>query len=350
MPSSHPGGHFAYCFLMSIVRKNHEENKDYTNLIITFRDIFYIWQKRLMATIQEEQFLHSKPFFHYCSLPFEDALLYEDDKQLGIILNFIAVALMFVPNCRLLAFAVMSNHLHFVVEGERPYCDVFIGKLTELLDNFYRYNGKARLSGHIVFEAVPIDSLRMLRGEIIYTIRNPFVVRTDVNVFACPSTSGHLYFNPFLKREGVPASTLRGRALRDFLHTRNVIALTDRFYVKDGIAQPWSFVDYERAMSFFPSARDFVLWTVKNVEGQVEIANRHGESVSLADQEVLSLAYRLCSEQYGDIKLSKLGITERMRLGLKMKNEYRVSNGQIARTLGLSLSDVNAMFPLSAKV
>ena len=121
-------------------------------------------------------------------MPFEDALLYEDDKQLGIILNFIAVALMFVPNCRLLAFAVMSNHFHFVVEGERPYCDVFVGKLTELLDNYYRYNGKSRLSGHIVFEAVPIDSLRMLRGEIIYTIRNPFVVRTDVNVFACPST------------------------------------------------------------------------------------------------------------------------------------------------------------------
>ena len=303
-----------------------------------------------MATIYEERFLRSKPFFHYCSLPFEDALLFEDDKQLGIILNFIAVALMLAPGCRILAFAVMSNHLHFVLEGERPYCDVFICKLTKLLDNYYRYNGKARLSGNINFEAITIDSLRMLRGEIIYTICNPFVVRTDVNVFSCPSTSGYLYFNPFLRQDGVPASTLRGRALRDFLHTRNVIALTDRFYVKDGVAQPWSFVDYERAMSFFPSARDFVLWTVKNVEGQVEIAHRHGESVSLADQEVLSLAYRLCSERYGDIKLSTLGITERMQLGLKLKNEYHVSNGQIARTLGLSLKDVNAMFPLSAKV
>ncbi|MBQ6198746.1 MAG: hypothetical protein IJK44_05905 [Bacteroidales bacterium] len=303
-----------------------------------------------MATIQEELFQRSKPFFHYCSLPFEDALLYDDDKQMGAVLNFIAVALMHVPGCRLLAFAVMSNHIHLVVEGERPYCDVFIGKLTELLDNYYRYNGKARLSGHIEFEAIHIDSLRMLRAEIIYTIRNPFVVRTDVNVFACPSTSGYLYFNPMLKREGIPASNLRGRALRDFLHTRNVIALTDRFYVKDGAAQPWSFVDYERAMSFFPSARDFVLGTIRNVEGQVEIANRHGEPVSLADQEVLSLAYRLCGERYGNVKLSNLGTTERMQLGLKLKNEYRVSNGQIARTLGLSLKDVNAMFPLSAKI
>ena len=64
MPLSYSGGHFAYCFLMSIVR-----------III-----------------------RSKPFFHYCSMPFEDALLYEDDKQLGTILNFVAVALMFVPN------------------------------------------------------------------------------------------------------------------------------------------------------------------------------------------------------------------------------------------------------------
>ena len=303
-----------------------------------------------MATIHEELFLRSKPFFHYCSLPFEDALLYDDDKQMGIILNFIAVALMFVPNCRLLAFAVMSNQFHFVVEGERPYCDVFIGKLTELLDNYFRYNGKARLSGYIVFEAVPIDSMRMLRNEIIYTIRNPFVVRTDVNVFACLSTSGYLYFNPMLRREGTPASELRGRALREFLHTRNVFPLTDRFYIKDGVAQPWSFVDYERAMSFFPSARDFVLWTIKNVEGQVEIANKHGEPIALADQEVLSLAYRICGEKYGNVQLSKLDTPAKMQLGLTMKNEYHVSNGQIARTLGLSLKDVNAMFPLSAKV
>ena len=302
-----------------------------------------------MMTLQEELFLRSKPLFHYCSLPLEDALLFEDDLQMGIILNFIAIALMFVPNCRVLAFAVMSNHLHFILEGEKQYCDAFADKLTELLDNYHRYNGKTRLCGRIILQATPIESLRQLRNEIVYVIRNPFVVRTDVNVFACPSTSGYLYFNPLLKREGVPASNLRGRSLREFLHTRNVFPLTDRFYVNDGFAQPWSFVDYERAMSFFSCAREFIMWTLKNVEGQVEIALKRGENIALADQEALTLACRLCSEHFDHVQITKLNTSDKMRIALNMKNNYRVSNGQISRTLGLPLKDVNAMFPLTAK-
>ena len=42
MPFSYSGGHFTYCFFMSIVRKIRIVRKEYTNLIITFRKSFYI--------------------------------------------------------------------------------------------------------------------------------------------------------------------------------------------------------------------------------------------------------------------------------------------------------------------
>ena len=298
---------------------------------------------------QERLFLRAKPFAHYCSPPLQDALLYGNEKDLGSILNFMAIALMFAPNCRLLAFAVMSNHLHFILEGEPAWCETFIGKFVEFLDNYFRYNGKSALCGQIKFSPTAISSLKQLKDEIAYVIRNPFVVRTDVNVFACPSTSGYLYFNPLLRKEGIFASDLKGRALRDFLHTKKVFALTDRFRILDGIAQPWSFVDYERAMSFFSSAREFVTWTLKNIEGQVEVALKLGETPSLSDQELISVVFKLCKQRYGEMQPSKLEEKDKMKLALTLKNEYYASNGQISRTLGLSPSLVNSMFPLAAK-
>lgn len=297
----------------------------------------------------ERLFFKAKPLAHYCSHPLQEALLYENEKDLGNILNFIALALMFAPNCRLLAFAIMSNHLHFILEGEPEYSDMFIGKLIELFDNYFRYNGKPDLCGKIKLTRTVISSLKQLKDEIACVIRNPFVVRNDVNLFACPSTSGYLYFNPMLKKEGVYASDLKGRALREFLHTRKVFALTDRFRVLDGVAQPWSFVDYERAMSFFSSAREFVTWTLKNIEGQVEIALRLGETPSLSDQELLSVTFKLCKQRFGNTPPSKLEEKDKMKLALALKNEYYASNGQISRTVGLPTSIVNSMFPMAAK-
>ena len=300
-------------------------------------------------TPQERLFLNAKPLTHYCSYPIENALLYEDDKELGTIFNFIAIALMLAPNCWLLAFAVMSNHFHFILEGQRECCEAFTGKLIELLDNYFRYNGKSQLCGKITFTPTVISSLKQLKDEIAYVIRNPFVVRNDINVFACPSTSGYLYFNPMLKKEGMYASDLKGRALRDFIHSRKAIVLTDRFRVLNGVAQPWSFVDYERTMSFFSNAREFVTWTLKNIEGQVEIALKLGETPSLSDQELLSVAFKICKQSYGNVPPSKLEDKDKMKLALALKNEFYASNGQISRTLGLLPSIVNSMFPLTVK-
>ena len=300
-------------------------------------------------TSQERLFFQAKPLSHYCCPSLETALIYENEKELGFILNFIAIALMFAPNCRLLAFAVMSNHLHFVLEGESEWCGLFIEKFVELLDNYFRYNGKSELCGKVKFTPTVISSLKQLKDAIAYVIRNPFVVRNDVNVFACPSTSGYLYYNPMLRKEGIYASDLKGRALREFLHTKKVYTLTDRFRVLDGVAQPWSFVDYERTMSFFSNAREFVMWTLKNVEGQIEIALKLGETPSLSDQELLSVTFKLCKQRFGNTPPSKLEEKDKMKLALVLKNEYYASNGQISRTLGLPTSIVTSMFPMAAK-
>ena len=300
-------------------------------------------------TRSETNFRNATSFFHLYSSPLEVDLLYRDDAEFIVILNIIALVQM-LTHCRILAFAVMSNHLHFILEGTKEECMYFFESLLEKLDNYYQHHGRAGLTDSMKPGCNPINSLEQLRNEIAYVIRNPFVVRNDVNLFACPMTSGYLYFNPMMKKEGAPANTLKGRALRDFTRTRKEIKLSGDVYVKDGMAQAWSFVDYERAMSFYDDARQFIMLTLKNVEAQVEVALRYNEKVLLNDQELFSVTMKMIREQFGCEKLSELNRQQKSTLAVALKNRYQVSNSQIARVCRLSLNDVNALFPLATKL
>ena len=296
----------------------------------------------------ELNFRNATAFYHVYSSPLELDILYRDDEELNIIINIIALTIV-LCNCTILAFAIMSNHLHFILEGPEEECIKFFYLLFDKLKIFYRHNGRSGILDSVELGCKQIVSLDQLRAEIAYVIRNPFVVREDINLFACKETSGYLYFNPLLKKEGVPANTLKGRALRDFTRSHKDQELSGNLYVLDGVAQPWSFVNYQRAMSFFDSARQFIMITLKNVEAQVEVALRYDERVTLNEQELFGAAKKLVGEMFQGKKISDLERAEKTELALALKNKYRISNAQIARACKINLTDVNAMFPLAAK-
>ena len=217
--------------------------------------------------------------------------------------------------CKILAFAIMSNHLHFILEGSKADCMAFFEDLYAQLYRLFRRYGKGDLVKRMHPGLTPITSLKQLRDEIAYVIRNPFVVRYDVNPFSFRWCSGFLYFNSMLDKGGVSAATLKGRALREFTRSRLLDEIDSRILVKDGVANPASFVDYERAMEFFDNARQFVMWVLKNVANSPK-----------------------------DLPLEK-----KKQLALKLKNEYYGSNSQVARCANLPISVVDTMFPLSSR-
>lgn len=108
-------------------------------------------------------------------------------------------------------------------------------------------------------------------------------------------------------------------------------------------------MDYERAMSFYENARQFVFSVLKNVEAHVETAIKFGERPQLADEELIPVVYAYCKKQ---LKVERPGVLDkagRQKLAIFLKNDYYASNGQIARVAGIPLSEVNALFPLVAK-
>ena len=236
----------------------------------------------------EGVFFANGPFFHIYTTPPEKDLLFVQDEDYREATNMLAFASE-DSGVRILAYAIMSNHLHIILSAGRERCDAFIAELHRKTNHFIRKRGRAASS--ISFNILEIKDIKQMKDEIAYVIRNPYVARNDVNPFAHPWSSGYLYFNEMLSMspQGTPATNLSIRARRDLKHSRDA-EMPSSFKVSNGMILPQSFVDYQMAMSFFENARQFVWYSTRKVEAYTATAERLGEKMLLTDESQAGLA------------------------------------------------------------
>lgn len=296
----------------------------------------------------EQAFRRAGPLYHLYTKPLESDSLYKDQLDRITVMNLLAISLS-NSGCVLLAFSMMSNHFHFILEGEIESILSFFGNLMSRLTKYYRYHGKSIDLAKMEPGYTSIDNLRQFRNELAYVVRNSFVVQPSVNVFADQWSSGYLYFNPLLSRDGVPGNTLTVREKRRLTQSRLKMEIGPSLFVKEGMIQPWSFVDYRAVESFYDSARQYVYSVMKNTEAQIETSLRYGEIPQLADEELFPAMYKLCREVLRADSPGILDYRGKQELAKLLKNKYYASNGQIARVVKMPLDDVNVLFPLVTK-
>lgn len=297
----------------------------------------------------ERLFRESGPFFHVHTRPLETGVIFMNDEERAVAMVYIAIAAM-LAGVEVLAYALMSNHFHFILRGQEGRCKDFYAQLAKMLGMYFSRHGRTGVLDTVDDPVpTPITTLKQLRDEIAYVIRNPFVVRRDINPFAYTWCSGFLYFNPMLSMLKLqPASALTLREKRALTHSRDLSLPMDLALV-DGQVFPGSFVNYRLVESMFTDCRQYMFWIFKNVEAQVEVALRLGDKPSLADDDILSISLQICKKDFGAKGPSSLTEIQKYELAKKLKYDFYASNGQIARFTTLQPRAVDALFPLAAK-
>ena len=297
----------------------------------------------------ERVFREGGPFFHLHTKPLETGVIFENDIDRAVALVYIAIAAKTV-GVEILAYALMSNHFHFILQGSEDLCRAFFDMVLKRLTLYFSRHGRpGALKAVKMPDPTPITSLKQLQDEIAYVIRNPYVVRVDVNPLAWFWCSGFLYFNPLLALiQTHPTARMTMREKRALLQSHDV-DIPDGLTWVDGCVFPGSFVNYGQVESMFRDARQFTATVFKNVESQVETALRLGERPVVNDDEMLSASLRLCRDEYGVKGPSHLTKEQKFDLARKLKFNYYASNGQVARFTTLPLDTVNTLYPLAVK-
>lgn len=296
----------------------------------------------------ELRFLSHGPFFHIHTTPLTSDVFYHDDEDKILAMNRIALDSARHP-IRILAFTLMSNHFHFIVEGKSDASLAFFDDLKEALRRSLCRKGRLGLFKSVQASATPITSLKQLRDEIVYVLRNPYVVRNDVNPLGYKWSSGYLYYNdllPFLAR--IPVSKLTIDQKRRISRSRDYDFPEHLFLMEDHIS-PASYINPSDVEQYFTGARQFTLWVYKNIEAQVEVSARYNEAPNLNDDEVLRVTLQLCQRQFGTKRPSDLSESDKKQLAIQLKNDYHVSNGQLARFTTLDRATISSLFPLAER-
>lgn len=299
--------------------------------------------RRLNEWEREELFLEASPFFHLYTSPVEDVVLIRNDVSRGIAISYMAIAAL-ETGVKIDAYAIMSNHFHFILQGTMDKVQSFYHLFRHLLDVYLARSEKIKVFKNVEAGLTEITSLRQYRDEVAYVLRNPFVVRTDVNIMANEMTSAHLYYTPYRSSNGLKAKDLTVQQKRTLLKS-GALTLPEEWYIVDNHVDPVSFVDYPMVESLFAHARQFVYSLLKNVEAQIEIAISHGETPVIPDEELLKKAFMICNKRYHQKGPSALTTIQKKELAAQLHKEYYASAAQLARVTGLPPKELEAMFP-----
>lgn len=301
--------------------------------------------------ICELTFRKRGPYWHVYSSGKTTEILFIKTEDLIFAMNVIAQAAhMFCPTYTvdgkqsggvcIITFEVMNNHFHFVLSGEQE-------TILSFLD-FIKRRLSRTIKGvrDIDFEMKPIKDLNQIRTNIVYTNRNGYVANPEYTPFSYPWGCGRYYFNdfPFNSRYsdiflGPKRLMFRGRAPE----------LPLDWPLIDGYIAPPAYCAVRFGEGLFRDAHHYFNAVTRNVEAYSELAQEFDDGEFLTDPELFSRVQGIVREQYNVVSLRDLSKAQKMDLARSLHYNFRSSNGQIRRILGISQYEVDSLFPLSSK-
>ena len=294
--------------------------------------------------ICEALFLQEGPFWHLCTdgTKMQNIFTSEADFDLGM--NLLAVSACRKPGVRIVAFELMSNHVHKILCGQKEACMGLFEDFKGRMKRVFKRSGRIIDWDSFTAEMIPIEDLRALRNEIIYTHRNAYVSQSSYTPYNYPWGSGIAYFNPLLKSMPVVSfNELSYDKRREYAHIRDISGLDSLKFLNGRVHIP-SFCNVSLGESLFNDPRSYFNSLTKNVEAFSEIASRLKDTVFLTDDELYAVASRYSAEEFNVRQLSALSPDQRIRIAKELHFKYNASNQQLRRLLKLDISLLNEMF------
>lgn len=261
-------------------------------------------------------------------------------------MNLLARCSKEAPDIVIVAFAVMSNHIHIVLACEESRAVEFFQLFRKRLARYMAFHSEIRLPREFQMELKPIKDLKTMRSTIAYVNRNGYVADSHYTPFSYPWSSGKYCFNT------IPAHTTLSEysdaQIRSWFRGRkpNLPASTK---MENGHVLPIEWCAVPTGMAMFRDAHHYFSMVSKNIEAYSEVSESIGDDEFLTDSEAFALATRIIRDAYNADRVKDLTKAQLMDVARSLHFDYHSSNGQIRRVLGLSQYEVDSLFPLSKK-
>ena len=261
--------------------------------------------------------------WHICTDGLEKNVIFKSDTDYIYGMNSIPVCAA-GNQVTILAFCLMSNHVHFIVHGEEDNCRKFITQYKKRLTALTNLS-----STNVCIKHINDDDYLM--KAIGYVLRNPVSAGIRLMPYHYDWSSASLYFKkPDSGRLGKKIGTLSYRSKRELLHSQTTL-LDEYILTEKGLILPECYVDFEYVDNLFRSPARLMYAMSRNENMEMELSGDILHKTKYSDEELSGTIKELCEETFQKSSADLLSIENRYRLAEILHKRYRLSRKQLAR-------------------
>ena len=151
----------------------------------------------------------------------EDGLWFRDEEDFKVGMNHVAIEASLHPEVCILAFVLMSNHVHFLLKAQESDARSFMEGFKHRYSIYVRRKyGLKNLLRHnrIDIKEIPFED-ESVEKAMAYTVVNPVAAGICLHASQYPWGTGCLYFSPKPRRKHISLPITECRLMPDGMKT-----------------------------------------------------------------------------------------------------------------------------------
>lgn len=266
----------------------------------------------------------------------KEGLWFRDEEDFVAGMNFIAIQA-HQSNVTVLAFVLMSNHLHFVLLGSWDDVRAFIDgvKTRHSRYLFHKYGIQELLRRNPV-DIREVSSMNEgFEMAIAYSQMNPVAANICSHPTQYPWGTGNLFFCG-VRRTGTRLGDLSKRARIRLLHSTQEDLPAHWMVGKEGYVLPESYVDIDFVERLYrtPGRMNYFLSNSSKARRRLESSDIH--QPAFRDQSILAVLPDLCRSLFQKSKFKDLTVEQQVEVLRQLRRRFSANVHQVARVTGLT--------------
>lgn len=317
-------------------------------------------------------------YYHAFTRGLERDLLFYGDADFLYGMNIIPRYLK-LSGIRLLAFCLMDNHVHFVLEGCRAGCNQFIINYKRTLLSFLKKCRERVIPETTVPGTVGIEGTDRLLTVIAYVLRNPVAAGINYLPQDYKWSSAPTYFRKRCNMYGKAANEAYGTArgimgsvagscmhaaagncmprTSDSCMPRKIEELPrrerKRYFIDspeypghwtvdgNGMIYPENYTEVAKVEGLFRSVKRYLYYLSSAREAEVNLTMGH--EIRLSDTELRREASGICLESFGTASVGLLTIAQKLQVCKLLRSRFGASYKQLGRVMHLDSDTIKEM-------
>ena len=272
-----------------------------------------------------------------------EGLWFRDESDFIAGMNFVAIQA-YASKVTVLAFILMSNHVHFVLSGRwkdvKAFIDGLKSRYSKYLHNKYGTFEFLRRNGVDIQEVSSLEE--GLEKAIAYTQMNSVAANICSHPSQYPWGTGPVFFSAS-KRPGTRLGDLSKRGRIRLFHCCDVDLPPDWLVGKEGFILPESYVDITTVESIYRTPKRMNYFLVNSSKAKKRIDSSKDNLPAFRDQIILSALPDLFRSLFQKQRFEELTPEERTESLRQIRYRFCSNVHQIARVAGLSYEEAARM-------